>query len=129
MNRRLYIIRTSEDARRIGDMIAGADIVSPLQVDVKPYKKKRSVDQNALYWVRIGEIARHIRETTGKSFSSDDIHAFFVDKYLDKRIIEMAGEVKTVPRSTTSLSVMEFTDYLELIAQYCAEELNLVLSQ
>jgi len=89
-------------------MIAGADILTPLQVQVTAYKKKRSIDQNSLYWCRISEIVKHIRDTTGNSFSSDDVHGYLVEKYLPKRVIEIGGVAKPVSTSTTSLKVMEF---------------------
>lgn len=79
-------------------------------VDIKRYRKKRTLSQNKLYWMWINCIAS---ETGNKP---DDIHDYLKDRFLPKRIIKLYNEeTKEVPISTTELNTKQFTDYLNAI--------------
>ena len=78
-------------------------------VDIKRYRKRRTLSQNKLYWMWVSCIAQ---ETGNKS---DVVHDYLKNRFLPKRTIQIFGETKDVPFSTTELNTKQFTDYLNAI--------------
>ena len=99
-----------------------------MQVTIKPYKASRSVAQNRLLWMWYGEIRNHLAETTGEQYTNDDIHEYFKDKFLDKRVVDIGERPIVVTASTSKLDTSEMSWYLERLDIYCADELNLQLT-
>ena len=97
------------------------------QVDIKQYKAKRSTQQNRLYRLWLNIIAKYVFKQNGELLSDDDMHDWFREKLLETKIIEFRGEIVKARKSTTKLTVSGFTEYLELIDIYCADNLGLVL--
>ncbi len=93
------------------------------EVIIKPWRKKRSLAQNRLYWMWLRELRDHIEQATGQHYSDDDLHDYFREKFLDRRVVELGGDVVQVRKSTTRLTVAQFTEYLERIERYCLTEL------
>ena len=85
------------------------------EVIIKPYKKNRSLEQNALYWVWI-EFMSKLSDMPKNQF-----HHLLATQYLEPDIYEMGGHVYTRVRSTTELSVAEFNEYLMHIEVFAAE--------
>lgn len=84
------------------------------EVEIRPHKKRRSVNQNARYWAILG----HIAEQTGHS--PDELHDYFKHQFLGTPI-EIFGEPIVRRPSTTALSVSGFEDYMTRIDAWCAE--------
>jgi len=99
------------------------------EVTIKPYKKSRSHEQNALLWKWYGEIRNHLAETTGEQYQNEDIHEFMKDKFLDRKAVTIAGDVRIVAGSTAKLNTSDMHEYLNRLDIYCADELGLMLTQ
>ena len=85
------------------------------QVDIKEYTPNRSNAQNNTYWMWLGELAKFMGE------NKDELHDKFALKligYEEKEIAyrDAEGDVQTFikrnPKSTKSLTVKEFSEYL-----------------
>lgn len=76
-----------------------------VEVNINLPKSKRSIDQNSIYW----KVLTIISEYTGHT--KEELHEFFIEKFLSDKI-EVFGEEVTARKSTTKLTVKEFTDYL-----------------
>jgi len=126
--KRTFIIRNDIDRERLLANIRNGDLSRPWKVDVSFYKKRRSLAQNALLWMWMHEIREHIRDSTGKAYSDDELHEWFKDRYLPTKVVELNGKAVTVRKSTAALTTMEFSDYLNVIDAYCADELHLQLT-
>lgn len=98
------------------------------EVTVQEYKKNRSLSQNRLLWLWYKEIADHIKDSTGQIFSDEEMHDWFREKFLPTKFVEFRGEIVKSRKSTKSLKVKEFTEYLEQIDFYCGSDLGLRLS-
>lgn len=122
-----FVCRHPSDAAYVDGYIREVAAVKPVKVTIEEYRKKRSLDQNALYWKWLTIIRDHIRDTIGAVYTTDDLHEWFRDTFLGKRQIKFKDRTLVVPRSTTSLNVQEMTDYLNNIEMYCADRLNLIL--
>ena len=94
-----------------------------VEVVVRLPRKDRSIDENAYYWkVVVGLISEH----TG--YTPDETHEFLKLKFLSK-IIVMAGKDERIPRSSTSLSTLEWEKWMTEIREWAAQELSLVIPE
>ncbi len=87
------------------------NIGKTVRVD-KPVKS-RTLPQNRFYWFYL----RVISKETGNN--EEDLHAFFRQKLLPKKFIKIVGKKGTYEiedyKSTTKLTKLEFSEYLEKI--------------
>jgi hypothetical protein len=81
----------------------------------------RSTQQNRQYWVWLAIIA----SDTGNN--PEDLHEHFKGQFLPRRFVTLAGKEMEVAKTTTSLSVEEFSRYLEQLAAFAATELGIQL--
>lgn len=72
--------------------------------------KKRTLNQNALYWLFLD----HIEQETGNN--ADYLHEYFRRTLLPPKFIKVLGKEIKVPKSTTELNSYEFRNYLDKIA-------------
>lgn len=99
----------------------------PWHVRIEPFKKRRTLSQNALMWAELNWIVDAIGRETGND--ADDLHRFFKNKFLPPRIIEVNGEVMELEPTTTTLTTVGMSEYMERIRAWCASELGLVLPE
>ncbi len=129
-----FIVRSSFDLTRVFDYIRGLDLRRAHSIEVKEYRKNRSLAQNRLMWMWINEIAAHCGynpEETCQAIeipTPDDIHEMFKQRLLGTVRREILGDAYQVARSTTQLTTAEFTDYLSRIEQ-AARILQIVLTK
>lgn len=72
----------------------------------------RTLNQNRYYWLYLGVIERE----TGNS--ARDLHEYFKRTHLKPRFIQVMGKEMRIPSSTSELSKLEMSEYLDKI---CAE--------
>ncbi len=109
------------------EKIKNAIITAPIQVETSKYKPKRSLAINKLLWVWNGEIQKHIRETQGQIYSTEDIHGYFVSLLMPSKDIEINGKERVIRAQTSQMDNKTMCGYLELLEMYCSEHLNLLL--
>jgi len=92
-------------------------------VTVKPYVKKRTLPQNALYWKWLSVIA----EETGND--KDILHDFFREKYLPVSYKNVLGAEVKVLTSTADkeFEVQMMINYMTKIECFASSELGIVL--
>ena len=123
-----FIIRSKDirhNAARAVAQIASEPVMS---VTIQPHKTGRSVAQNRLLWMWYGEIRNHLAETTGEQYTNDDIHEYFKDKFLDKRVVDIGERPIVVTASTSKLNTSDMSEYLNRLDIYCADDLQLQLT-
>ena len=96
-------------------------------IEIKEYRKNRSLEQNSLHWDRLDVIRLHIADSTGQVYSQEELHDFFKSKLLPIKFIDVGGEIVEVRRSTKKLNTKEFSEFMDHIDRYCIERLNLFL--
>lgn len=119
------ILKSPGDIFRLIEAVKNQDY--PIRVEIKPYKKSRSLEQNSLYWMWLTVIRDHVRDTTGKVYGTEDLHDLFRDMFLPKTETRFKDRVLIRPKSTTKLTVGEMAEYLGQIEMYCADRLGLML--
>lgn len=83
-----------------------------LVVEIELEKSKRSLDQNAFYWLYIGVIEK---ETGNLAY---DLHELFKRKFLPPIPKKILGVEFKLPASTTELSKADFGEYLDKISAF-----------
>lgn len=107
------------------------DDMEPLEIVVREQIKGRRLDQNGLYWIRVGEIASQAW-LEGRQFDADTWHIFFRRELLPEEFdpamcregyakwsIDPGGE-RVLVGSTTQLTVKGFSEYLEAVTAFGA---------
>lgn len=99
-----------------------------LTFEVKKAKSKRSDQQNRFYWpVVVGSVHARLVEL-GNDISKEDVHHFLRGKFCYTELYnELTGEVDRLPKSTTTLTKMEFADYISSIQQWASEVLQIYI--
>ena len=89
----------------------------PYEIVIQKHKSKRSTEQNNRYWMLLRECAKetgHTPEELHNVMSAEILgYESFDSKISDKTF--------TSPKSTTSLSVEGFGEYMQQVEQFMAE--------
>ena len=88
-------------------------------VEMKPDVQSRSTKQNALYWKWLGVLTE-----TGNSQGA--LHQYLAQEFLSPVAEDIQGQTVLVIKSTTTLTVKEFAEYLEHVQEF-AEGLGCIL--
>lgn len=106
------------------------DPIRPLEVVIREEVKKRSLDANAYYWVRVGEIAEQAF-LNGRRYDSEVWHEYFKRNVLMEQVVTKDGQQRSkwteMPDgtltviSTTALEKSCFHDYTTAIEAFGAE--------
>ena len=88
-------------------------------VEMKPNTMSRSTKQNALYWKWLGVLTE-----TGNSQGA--LHQYLAQEFLSPVAEDIQGQTVLVIKSTTTLTVKEFAEYLEHVQEF-AEGLGCIL--
>ena len=121
MQRDIVIVRTPETRQKVLARIARLSLESPVSITIEPYKRSRSLEQNALYHLWVGIVAKE----TGNDH--DDIHEHCRQSFLPPRIVEVNGEIRETRRSTASLKVDEMAEYMDKVYAWATGELGIKL--
>ena len=115
------ILDRPPDVDELIEIISTMRLDKPLSVEIKPYKRKRTLDQNALYWLWLTDLSKYLvskgRKFATKEWCHDAMRHSFLGYERSELTDVTTGEVQVRQslRSTTKLQTGEFTFYLEQI--------------
>jgi hypothetical protein len=92
-------------------------------ITLESEKKHRSHPQNSYYWgVVLPLMYSAFRDDWGNDVTKEDVHQYLKEHVgkLTKEIVDANGESRTVLRSSSSLSTMEFEEWMERIRAFAA---------
>lgn len=97
-----------------------------LEVCIRPYNSKRSIEQNRRLWKIYGELADKAW-INGRRYSAETWHEYCKGMFLGYELKAMPDgtEVKT-PISTTTLNTAEMTDYQNRLQAWAAGNFGLI---
>lgn len=125
------LIRSELQKDTLASKIANLPVDSdhPIQVVISEETKKRGLDQNGYYWLRLGEISAQAW-SGGRQYHSDIWHEYCKRNVMPDVVETKSGEVvnkfiespdgKAVIISTTHLSKKQFAEYTELVEAFGA---------
>ncbi|MGI4812123.1 MAG: recombination protein NinB [Janthinobacterium lividum] len=104
---------------------AFADRGEPLRIIVTAEEKQRNAQQNKLYW---GGVLRYIAEQAwvdGRQFSADTWHEHYARMYGECEDVTLPdGEIIVRRKSTTKMTVGEFSGYIDRVRAHAAMNLG-----
>lgn len=104
---------------------AMAEAGTPLRIIVTSAEAKRNSEQNKRYWGLVLKTISANAWVNGQQFSSDVWHEYFARRFgVCEDVTLPHGEVVTRRRSTTDMSVSEFTTYMGEVEAYAAQDLG-----
>lgn len=109
----LFVVRDEKILENVIAFIRGNGY--PLDVEVREHKRTRTKKQNSLYWSLLGIIAKD------KGYDTEDLHLALKIRFLGTQEKTIAGQVYTVPNSTTKLTTTQFTEYVDRVYALGAE--------
>jgi hypothetical protein len=115
------IIRTQDDKNKALNRISLLVLEKPWQIDIKPYKKNRTLAQNNLMWLWLTCIGSEI------GYTENEMYDIMVDKFLPDETIEYGGKQIKKNKSTSRLKVKEFTVFLEHVDRWAVSEMGIIL--
>ena len=87
-------------------------------IEIREIKSKRSISQNALYWLYLTCI--EVETGTDRNY----LHEYFKEQFIEPKKINVLGKVLEF-RTTTNLDTKQFTDYLNRIVDFALMELSI----
>jgi len=75
--------------------------------------RKRSIEQNALYWKVL-----QITAEWSKDYTPEDLHELFKQEFIPQKVVRSKIDKRRkrkIPKSTTQLSTVEFTEYIKKV--------------
>ena len=97
----------------------------PLRVIVTSEDKKRNVEQNKRLWGFLYETIAEQAWVDGRKFSKEVWHEHYARLFgVCEEIILPTGEIVTVRKSTTQMTVGEFAEFMQKIEANAACELG-----
>lgn len=95
----------------------------PLRLIVTAEEKKRTVEQNAFYF---GVVLRDVAEQVwvdGQQFSQSAWHEMLAEEFAPREELKLpGGKVFNRRKSTSDMSVSEFSEYVTKVQAYVANE-------
>jgi hypothetical protein len=106
-----WTIRTTAQLNAVAAYLNQLSIVPerPYEIEVKRKIKRRSLNQNSLYWVWITCISSE----TGND--KDDLHEYFASRYLPRRTVSVFGKEQERRFSTAELDTEQFAEYMRCV--------------
>lgn len=115
------IINNEADKDRAVSHIKALNTGKPWSVEIKPYKKNRSLAQNKLFWRYMGIIGEEI------GYDPQDCHDVICQKLLGTEHKTVMGDVIIVIKGTKKLNVKEFAHFIEAIIRFAIADLGIYL--
>ena len=106
---------------------AACESGKPLRVIVTSSERKRNAEQNARLWKAVYEQIAAQAWVNGRQYDKDTWHEYLAGLFLPK--VEMVmpdGSMRLRRKSTTELTVSEFSDYMQAVEAYAASELGVI---
>lgn len=117
-----FIIKTEADKQAAIAHIRDMELAYPMRVDVKRYYKKRTIDQNSLYWSWLEILANEFGN------NREEMHDALKMKIMGATTVNLAGEIIHLPPNSRHLETKAFSEYMDKVYAL-ALEYGIILPQ
>lgn len=118
-----------QEKRMLLEKIRGLE--GPHRIEIVKHRKRRSDRQNRYYWPCFVQPFADFLRGQGETITDDEAHLLMRAKFLRQTVVnrETGEAIGQRIRSTTELTTEEFNNYLELCAQWLAENFDIVVPE
>lgn len=116
MSGRTYVLRDEGVRQRFKDFIDQLDLSKCWEVSLRPWKAKRTDEQNALFHALIQQIATE----TGNDPAA--VKDYLKTEFGPKRAVKVHGEVRMVPKGSSDYDVGEMSEMIDRARAWAANE-------
>jgi hypothetical protein len=89
---------------------------------------KRSTQQNRYYFGLVIPLVQNGIRDLGTELTKEETHEFLKSRFNYSELVNRdTGQVEHLPRSTTLLNKLAFSEYISKIQQFASEFLNIVI--
>lgn len=106
--KRVFVLRDEAIKQRAIEAILAAPTTGKLtEVRIVPHTKPRTLDQNALYWASMTEIADQFKAR------AQDLHEALKERHCPPKRVDLPDGTCVWVKSTTLLDTTEMAEYME----------------
>lgn len=129
MDKRIIVIRDDVRRQRALNVIREIKIdpAKPMEIIIQPFRCTRTLAQNRLMWWWFNHICIHLKLTMGKYYSKEQMRAHFIELFSPVVTEEFMGKITTRKKTTSEMTIEEFTKFLNDIEHYTFDVLHFVL--
>lgn len=98
-------------------------------ITVEEMRPTRNQAQNAYMWAMLNDISKQSADLLGRHYSAEVLHEYCKARFLGLDVVSINGDSRPSVRTTTKLSVREFSDYCDAIAAWAVSELGVTLNE
>jgi hypothetical protein len=121
---RRFVLHSEFIRTNLLSYLGKVSIEHPVEVIVRPYIEKRSLEQNALLWAWHSEAAKH----TGHS--SEEMHEFALMRHFGTQELKVGEMVRLVPAKRSSArNKREFSEFLEATVSWYIADFGIYLDE
>ena len=99
------------------------DIKCATWIEQKEIRRKRTLNQNAGYWLWL----TFLQEQTGST--KMELHDYFLDRYPIFNEVEINGKIRMVRIGTSGASIKQMSDHMNKIQIECSREWGIELPE
>lgn len=122
-----HVVNFAEPRERAALHQAMNSMKGVMRITFVKLRPRRTDAQNRLYWVAVvPELGRFLRDQ-GETYTDEDAHELMKAKFLRETVVnKQTGEaIGVVIKSTASLSVEEFSEYIEKCVYWLADTFHI----
>lgn len=113
----IAVLRTLTAVDRLRDTLNALVVFGPVEVVWKPWKPRRSDQQNRALW---GVAYKTLADATGND--PDDLHTYFLGEWAGWQTVNVMGQARRLPkRRSSKLNKAEFAEFYAFIQRRAAE--------
>ena len=117
-----FILTSAQVRDKAAEMVRGLTLDPVHEVVVRPYRKDRTLAQNATLHLWMTVVSQWAGEHHGKFFPSSHWKEYFKQMFLGEETIRIGKRVITRTVPTSSLKVKQFAELLDSIDHYVGAE-------
>lgn len=125
MKRQEIILSGEPQRQHLIRFLSAVKLEKPIKVTIEEHRKTRTLNQNALMWKWLTEVAELVSDYSGHT--PEEVHEFMKARFLPEKLVEIGGETMSY-RTTTKLTTEEMSAYMDRIYEFVTRELGLFLT-
>jgi hypothetical protein len=110
-----------EQLQRAADVVRALPPDTAWRIAITEHRSRRTADQNKLLWAIYTEMS------DGTGYTPSELHEAMKRKFLAPKVVKVGKQEIEVPGSSRELDTKDFSQYVERVAQFAAEELGIVV--